>query len=142
MKEKGIVLVGTDFTREMADWIGIGGIHAEIVDRVRRARRIGVTMAYGSDAYMEAPAGVTRGQLSMMPVRTLVEAGLPPREILRMMTTHAARLLGVHRERGRVAPGMAADVVATRGNPLDDARALEDVVFVMKDGVVVLDRTR
>jgi imidazolonepropionase-like amidohydrolase len=141
MKAKGVVLVGTDFTPEMAGWIGIGGAYPAIVDRLRRARRIGVPMAYGSDAYMASPDARTRGQLALGPLRTLQDAGITPREILRLLTTDAARLLGVHGERGRLQPGLAADLVATRKNPLDDPRALEDVVFVMKDGRVVVDRT-
>jgi imidazolonepropionase-like amidohydrolase len=54
-----------------------------------------------------------------------------------MMTTNAARLLGVEKERGAIRPGMAADIVAARGNPDQDILALESVVFVMKDGRVI-----
>jgi imidazolonepropionase-like amidohydrolase len=72
--------------------------------------------------------------------RTAVEAGLAPRLIIQMMTVNAARLLGVDHERGRIAPGMAADIVAVRGNPLEDPSALQDVIFVMKDGRVIKAR--
>lgn len=50
---------------------------------------------------------------------------------------NAARLLGVDRERGSLAPGMAADVIAVPGDPLADIDALRQVVFVMKDGRIV-----
>ena len=66
----------------------------------------------------------------------LLEAGFPAKEILKIMTVNAARLLGVERERGTIAPGMYADIIATRGDPLEDARALKRVTFVMKDGRV------
>jgi imidazolonepropionase-like amidohydrolase len=56
------------------------------------------------------------------------------------MTTDAARLLGIDGDRGLIRPGLAADLIATEGDPLADARALKRVVFVMKDGRVV--RTR
>ena len=53
------------------------------------------------------------------------------------MTTNAAALLGMERERGVIAPGYAADLIATKGNPLEDIGALKRVGFVMKDGKVV-----
>ena len=37
-----------------------------------------------------------------------------------------------------IRPGLAADLIAMPANPLDDLRALHDVSFVMKDGVVFL----
>jgi imidazolonepropionase-like amidohydrolase len=54
-----------------------------------------------------------------------------------MMTVNAARLLGVEKERGAVRPGMAADLIATPANPLDNVNALKQVSFVMKDGLVI-----
>ena len=68
-----------------------------------------------------------------------VKAGLPALEILRAMTVHPARLLGLDDQRGRIEPGMAADIIAVDKNPLDDIQTLESVVFVMKDGRVVKD---
>jgi imidazolonepropionase-like amidohydrolase len=53
-----------------------------------------------------------------------------------MMTTNAADLMGLSDERGTIRPGLAADIIAMPANPLDDLRALHDVSFVMKDGVV------
>ena len=53
------------------------------------------------------------------------------------MTTEAAELLGVAEVRGTIAPGMAADIIATRRNPLDDIQELKRVFFVMKVGVIV-----
>jgi imidazolonepropionase-like amidohydrolase len=55
------------------------------------------------------------------------------------MTTVAARLLGVEAVRGALRPGMAADLIATPLNPLDDVQTLRAVHFVMKDGRVVRD---
>ena len=54
-----------------------------------------------------------------------------------MMTTRAASLLGVDARRGSLKVGLAADVIATQANPLDDINALKTVVFVMKDGTVI-----
>ena len=67
---------------------------------------------------------------------TYVEAGLPADTILKMMTINGIRLLGLEKERGRISPGFAADIIATAKNPLDDILALKQVHFVMKDGKV------
>jgi imidazolonepropionase-like amidohydrolase len=50
------------------------------------------------------------------------------------MTINAARLLGVGGYRGAIKPGLAADIIATPENPLDDIQAVRKVFFVMKDG--------
>ena len=65
------------------------------------------------------------------------EAGMTPAHLVQSMTTEAARLLGVADRRGAIRPGMAADIVATPLNPLEDAQTLKNVSFVMKDGVIV-----
>ena len=59
-------------------------------------------------------------------------------EILRAMTTRAAVLLGVEKERGAIRVGMAADLVATPVDPLHDIDGLKRINFVMKDGQVRL----
>jgi imidazolonepropionase-like amidohydrolase len=134
-KRRGVVLVGTDFTKELLDSFGLGELHATILDRLKRARKAGVTMAYGTDVFQEG--GRSRGAWAMSQVRSYTEAGIPASEVLRMMTANAARLLGVEKDRGAIRPGLAADIVATSGRPDQDILALEGVVFVMKDGRVV-----
>jgi imidazolonepropionase-like amidohydrolase len=52
------------------------------------------------------------------------------------MTINAAKLLGVDAERGTIRPGMAADIVATPENPLDNITTVKKVFFVMKDGAI------
>ena len=61
--------------------------------------------------------------------------GMKPIDAIRSATTAAADLLGVS-DRGAIAPGLLADIIAVRGNPLDDIKTLESVVFVMKDGAI------
>jgi imidazolonepropionase-like amidohydrolase len=62
---------------------------------------------------------------------------VPAAYVLKMMTTNAARLIGVERERGAIRTGLAADIIATPSDPLADITALRGVRFVMKDGRVV-----
>ncbi|PYU08497.1 MAG: amidohydrolase, partial [Acidobacteria bacterium] len=45
--------------------------------------------------------------------------------------------LGVDKERGFLKPGMAADIIATPENPLENIQTLKKVSFVMKDGAIV-----
>ena len=60
---------------------------------------------------------------------------MTPAQALRAATTVSAELIGVT-DRGRLEPGLLADVVAVPGNPLDDISLTEQVRFVMKGGVV------
>jgi imidazolonepropionase-like amidohydrolase len=63
---------------------------------------------------------------------------MTPEQLLQAMTVTAAELLGVADRRGTIRPGMAADIVATPANPLDDPQTLKKVSFVMKGGMIVL----
>jgi len=136
MKKKNVYLVGTDFTRSAAEAMGMADYHQKVVDRLKRARAVGVSIAYGTDIIFPAP-GETRGTLSIAGIESFQEAGFTPAEILRTMTTSAAKLLGVDAQRGAIRPGMAADIVAVPGDPLADASVLRRVSFVMKDGKVI-----
>lgn len=139
-KRNHVVLVGTDLTETALREMGFPGDlkrwHATIVHRLRQAYEIGVTMAYGSDADY-ALAESTRSQLSLSLLDSWREAQIPPKVVLQALTINAAQLLGVDKERGTIHPGFAADLIATKGNPLDDIDSLRQVVFVMKDGRIV-----
>jgi imidazolonepropionase-like amidohydrolase len=139
-KSNNVVLVGTDFTVRAAEALGLPTevakkFHDVFIDRLRRAHKIGVVMAYGTDTFA-AIEGETRGTMAISYIDSFVEAGIPPKDILQIMTTNAARLLGVEKQRGAIRPGMSADIIATPGNPLADIQALKRVSFVMKDGKV------
>ena len=134
-KARGVVLVGTEPAGLFVRRFGPGASDSAIVDRLRRAYRIGTPLVFGADV-IRAPEGVSRGEASLSVIDSWIAAGVPAPAILRAMTTDAAALLGMTGVRGAIAPGQAADLIAVDGNPLTDARALERVVFVMKDGVV------
>jgi len=149
MKDKGIFLVGTDFPRAHLDIVGTsGGILPEpevlapkIIDRLRRAHRIGVRMAFGSDTVIDMP-GRTRADLMFDYLAVWRAAGVPPVDILRAMTTDAAELLRVNKVRGPIAEHLSADFVAMPANPLDDIENLRKIDFVMKDGKIVRQVSR
>jgi imidazolonepropionase-like amidohydrolase len=144
MKDKGIFLVGTDFPRAHLDIVGTsGGILPEpavlapkIIDRLKRANRIGVRMAFGSDTVIDMP-GRTRADLMFDYLGVWRAAGVAPMDILRAMTTNAAELLRINKTRGSIAAGLSADIVATPANPLEDIEGLRKIDFVMKDGKIV-----
>ncbi len=96
----------------------------------RRAIRAGVKIALGTDAAVY-PHGDNAHELA-----TYVEYGMRPADALRAATVNAADLLGVT-DRAVIAAGKLADLIAVRGNPLEDVKTVQQVLWVMKGGVVV-----
>lgn len=134
-KKNGCVLVGTPFPKGQLETVGLGDFYPAIIDVHRRAYKMNVPMAYGSDVTFSLP-NKGRGELSLEHIESLREAGVPVADILRLLTTNAAKLLGVGNERGAIAQGMFADLIATAENPLDNIMALKGVMFVMREGKV------
>ena len=139
-KKNNVVLVGTDFTEKA--WLAYEmpaelakRFHDRSVDRLKRAYKIGVTLAFGSDLIFFAE-DETRGTWTISQIDSMVEAGIPPRAILLALTSNAAQLLGVEKNRGAIKAGLFADIIATPENPLDNINTLKQVSFVMKNGKV------
>jgi len=103
-------------------------------DRLQRAMRAGVSIAAGSDMYLEA--GMPQGQAAKRVLRAYVEGGMSPAQALQAATLHAARLLGLENQVGAIRPGALADLVAFEGDPTASIDVLERVRFVMKNGTV------
>lgn len=99
-------------------------------ESLRRAIAAGVPIAFGTDAGVY-PHGDNAKEFAV-----LVERGMAPLEAIRAATLNAADLLGVD-DRGTIAEGRLADLIAVPGNPLEDVTALERVEFVMVGGEVV-----
>ena len=66
-----------------------------------------------------------------------IDAGIPNITILRTLTTKSAELLGIEKERGAIKTGLAADIIAVRGDPIEDIQTVNNVVFVMKNGSII-----
>lgn len=95
-----------------------------------RAYAAGVNIAFGTDASVYDHGENAREFVYM------VEAGMPEIEAIRAATMNAATLLGQEENLGSVEVGKLADIIAVRGNPLDDISLLHNIHFVMKDGAV------
>lgn len=106
---------------------------AIFLDAIGRAHARGVKIAAGVDlgGYAVDPTVFARE------FAVLVEAGMTPMEAIQAGTRIGAELLGRADQLGTLEAGKLADVIAVRGNPLDDISVLEKVAFVMIGGRVV-----
>ncbi len=111
--------------------------HQRITDAkelMRKALAIGVPIANGSDV------GVFTHGDNARELELMHDYGMPTNDVLRTATTFAAKVLDREGELGIIRDGAYADIVAIRGNPLENISALRDVVLVIKNGEVVIDR--
>jgi imidazolonepropionase-like amidohydrolase len=98
-------------------------------ETIRKAIQRGARIACGTDA-PAIPHGRNAKELI-----ALVERGMTPLQAIRAATTVSAELIDVE-DRGRLEPGLLADVIGVPGNPLADIGTTEKVRFVMKGGQV------
>ncbi|MBI1731605.1 MAG: amidohydrolase family protein [Gammaproteobacteria bacterium] len=102
----------------------------QIQETFAAAYRSGVKIAFGTDA------GVYPHGLNAMEFVYMVEAGMPALEAIQAATVRAAQVLRREAELGSLEIGKLADIVAVRGDPLVHIDQMNNIVFVMKDGVV------
>lgn len=101
-------------------------------DTFRMALRIGVPIAFGTDA------GVFPHGMNAMEFRLLTELGMSPADALLASSRGSARLLGIEADTGTLEAGKFADIVAVPGDVLADIQATERPIFVMQHGRIVL----
>jgi imidazolonepropionase-like amidohydrolase len=105
-------------------------------DAVRRARRMGVPIAMGTDA---GTPGNRHGANADELVAMVEETGLPPQEAINATTLAAAQLIRREHDLGSLEAGRFADVIGLAGDPTRDIRHVTQVRFVMLAGAVVRD---
>jgi imidazolonepropionase-like amidohydrolase len=131
-------------TRRLAEAMDVSRAPKELQDKaaemfpkaktsIKAAYEAGVKIAVGSDA-PAIPHGKNADELV-----TLVDWGMSPAAVLRAATVVGADLINVT-DRGRLAEGQLADVIAVPGDPLLDIRVTKQVSFVMKGGKVYVNK--
>ena len=143
LKKTGVYLVltllsGDSVSRraETADWMPplvrekARQIGPAKMATARRVREEGVNIAFGTDSGA-SPHGKNAKEFALM-----VKAGFTPIEAIRSATVGGAAHNGLLDQIGSLAPGKAADLIAVKGDPLQDVTELERVSFVMKGGKV------
>lgn len=151
MKQKGIVMVPTDLdsatmlryaSRSQGKFTVTPAQVPTFLtgqrERLRRAMKIGVTIAAGSDNYIDL--GMPQGDAAKHNLFAYAEAGMPAPSVLQAATLNASRLLGLEGKIGVIKPKAFADIIAVEGDPATDIHALERVRFVMKQGTTYLNK--
>ena len=99
----------------------------------RKGVELGVPSFFSTDAIY----GQWGDECTDLPWLTILlgeRGGLGAHEAIRMVSAIPARAIGLEREVGSVSPGLRADLLVVRGNPLESLRALLEVAAVYRDG--------
>ncbi|MXX86525.1 MAG: amidohydrolase family protein [Acidobacteria bacterium] len=103
---------------------------------MRMAQELGVRMITGSDTSY-GPDSVSRVGVE---VANFVKVGLSPIEAIRGATLYSAELLGIAEDTGVIEPGKEADLIVLVEDPLENIAAIQDVVAVVSNGRVAVNR--
>jgi len=105
-------------------------VGAQIQETFGKAYKKGVPIGFGTDA------GVFPHGENAIEFHYMVEAGMPAAEAIKAATITNAELLGLADSLGQIEGGFIADIIAVDKDPTKDVSTLQDVVFVMKEGVI------
>jgi len=146
MKKHGTYLVPTAY---LIDWMQVNGklpafyqqkmkdVSAVEKANAKRAIAAGVKVALGTDAAVY-PHGLNAHELDVY----VNQFGMSPLAAIQTGTINAADLMGWSDRTGALEPGKWADIIAVKGDPLQDVKILQHVNFVMKSGVVYKDEAK
>ena len=95
-----------------------------------RGYKAGVKIAFGTDSGV-TPHGENAHEFELM-----VEGGMPTMKAIQSATMEAARLLRIEDRLGSIEPAKVADIIAVKGNPIEDIATMRNAIFVMKDGKI------
>jgi imidazolonepropionase-like amidohydrolase len=147
MKERGTYFVPTIAT--VADLIEPGGDYDNALLAIRgramlprlretaeRAWKMGIKLVAGTDT------GYGPNSNRRMPdeIIELTKIGLPPMDAIKAGTSAAAECFGVEKRTGTIRRGLEADLIVVERDPLADIRNLQDVLLVVNNGKVVVNR--
>jgi imidazolonepropionase-like amidohydrolase len=95
-----------------------------------KAVKASVKLTFGTDS------GVYRHGDNAKQLAIMVRYGMTSMQALQAATVNGADALGLKGKAGAIAAGHYADIIAVDTDPVSDVRAVENVIFVMKDGQV------
>ena len=101
----------------------------------RQAYKRGVKIAFGTDV------GVQGHGTNWKEFVYMTQYGMSPIDALVSATLETAKLLGESETLGSISVGKIADIIAVSGDPIIDMNSMKDVIFVMKEGKVYVDKT-
>ena len=110
-------------------------IGPQIQSTFAKAYKAGVKIAFGTDS------GVSAHGDNWQEFILMTNAGMTNQDALKSATIETAKLLRIEDKLGQIKPGMLADIIAVQQNPVEDISTVENVIFVMKDGVIYKDNT-
>ena len=110
-------------------------IGPQIQSTFAKAYKAGVKIAFGTDS------GVSAHGDNWQEFILMTNAGMTNQDALKSATIETAKLLRIEDKLGQIKPGMLADIIAVKQNPVEDITTVENVIFVMKDGVIFKDNT-
>ena len=102
-----------------------------ILANLRKVWDAGITVAMGTDA---GNIGTLHGPSVFREMQLMVQAGLTPLQVLRSATVNGAKVMGLERDAGVIAPGRLADLVVLDADPLADIVNASRIHSVIKDG--------
>ena len=105
-------------------------IGPQITSTFAQAYKAGVKIAFGTDS------GVSAHGDNWQEFILMTNAGMSNEDALKSATIETAKLLRVEDQLGQIKPGMFADIIAFQKNPIENISIVENVSFVMKDGVI------
>ena len=132
---RDLTIPGGDYDNAV---LNIRGRHMlpRVREMARRAHEMGVRIVAATDTGY-GPESTTTLAHELL---ELVGVGMTPLEALRAATTTAAELFGLTGQVGVIAPGLEADLIVLERNPLEDIGVVQDVLMVVSDGKVVVQR--
>lgn len=118
--------------KQVAEYMGYGAA------RLKRAIKQGVTIAYGSDDYIEID--IPLGETSKHTLIGYSDAGVAIPQVLQFATVNASKQLNWSNRIGIIKKDFLADIIAVDNNLDTDIHAILNVHFVMKGGVIYVNK--
>ncbi len=108
----------------------------QLLAQLRAYSEAGIPILFGTDV------GFVTDYDPALEYRLMDRAGLNFPEILTALTTAPAARYGLAKHKGRIAPGMDADLVVLGGDPAEDIAAFTDVRYAIRNGAIVYAQPR